>query len=181
MANFCFYQIKAIGPKKAVLLFSNILPILDYLDVDSEGGTDEKYTMELSGNCKWSVNFNCKELSFFKVNLDDFDEDSLRDGQGNVNWIYATMRQKSEVLGLELQIRYWSDESDFDQFDHYINGKCVKQRKIAFWHEDDSENEFDWETLEYVGYEGVYDQNVKGEENDAEFLRRLLGPFSFFK
>lgn len=43
-----------------------------------------------------------------------------------------TMRQKSELLGLELQVQEWSGESGFNNFSHYDRGECVYEEEDVF-------------------------------------------------
>ena len=168
MANYCDYEIRAKGAKKSAKLLFNMIPTMDDIYIENEGGSDDDYSIIICGNCKWSLNYNCDEQDELEFNLNEISEDDIEGGLGTDYW-YLTMRQKSEILGLEIQAHYWSSESEFDQFDHYINGECVKKRKIAY----DEDNEFDWETLEFIGHEGEYDEEVDGEEQDDDFMAML--------
>lgn len=73
-------------------------------------------------------------------------------------------------MDCEILVHYWSEESGFDQFDHYDRGTVVKQRKIAYGGDPAS---FDWDKTEFIGHEGEYDENVDGEVLDAQFINLL--------
>lgn len=69
-------------------------------------------------------------------------------------------------------VHYWSEESEFNQFDHYKNGEILKKRKIRY--DYDEYTEFDWDTLEFVGHEGEYDESVDGEQQNEDLMAKLL-------
>ena len=201
MANFCDYHIVVKGCKKATLFLYNTIPALDYKEIVKESGTDEKYALEFNGNCKWSVNFDCKEKPGLKIDYNAYTKEQLYSGELSSLYWDVTLRQKSELLNVEIMVHYWSEESNFDKFDHYKDGKCIKRRKIFFYPpelddanvddmSDDEEaeywdnlsdgNEFDWKTLEFVGHEGEYNEAVTGEEDDIKAMNRLFGIFGLF-
>lgn len=169
MANFCDYEVRVNGTKQAAYLVMKTMPVLDYLDVEKETGTEEKYEIRLVGNCKWSVNFETDD-SYNEGHIDFLglpEEvlDSVSEEYQNFS-----LRAKSQVFGCEILVHYWSEESGFDQFDHYKNGECIKKRKI--WY--DETNKFDWKSTEFVGHEGEYDESVDGEEADADFMSKIM-------
>ena len=144
MANYCNYEIHVKGTKKAALLLANMLPVMDGISIEDEYGSNAKYTVIVCGNCKWSLDHGCEEKSDVNINLKKITLADIEDGFGDEYW-GLTLRQKSELLGVEIQARSWSDESEFDQFEHYIKGNCVKQISIDYT----DDNEFDWDKLEY--------------------------------
>ena len=146
MANYCDYEIHVRGSKKAALFLYTMMPALDYKEITHEEGTDEEYIVWMTGNCKWSLDRYCEEKQNVVIDLDSFSEDDVRDEEVGLNYWYLTMRQKSEVLGVEILAHSWSDESEFDQFDHYLNGKLLSSEADeynAYPAYEDVEDEFE--------------------------------------
>ena len=168
MANYCYYHIKAYGGKKAVRMLYNMMPALDEKYIVSEQESGGTHCIEFKGDCKWSINFGCEEQPDINLDINALSEKEIADEQFGADYCHLTMRRKSELLGIEIQAHYWSDESGFDQFDHYRSGECIARRKIAY----DNTN-FNWDTLEFDGHEGEYDESVDGEERDVDFMNRL--------
>lgn len=172
MANYCDYEIHARGPKKAALLLFTMMPCCDSKEITHEEGTDNKYIVHMIGNCKWSLDHYCKEDPNVKIDFDSFSEEQVRDEEFGLNWWYLTMRQKSELLGLEILAHSWSDESEFDQMEEYNNGRLVScdyaplapdwcefedqfesyQEFCEAFHVDPNQNPPLWDTNEYPEY-----------------------------
>lgn len=169
MANYCNYEVRVIGSKKAGLMVYESMPCMDFKDYDSEEMVGDSCLICFSGNCKWSVNFGVND-HMPKVNLESMSELDIEE-KGVDYWEYS-LRAKSEAFQCEIMVHYWSDESGFDQFDHYKNGEIVKQRKIAYNYEE--ANVFDWDKTEFFGYEGEYDESVDGEEQNEKFMATLM-------
>ena len=125
MANYCNYEIHIRGNKKSVLFFSTTLPVLDNKQIIYEKGTDKDYIVWITGNWKWSLDHFCEEKKNVIINLNKLNEDCLRDESIGFDYWYLTMRQKSELFNLEILAHSWSDESEYDQFDHYKFGKLI--------------------------------------------------------
>lgn len=170
MANYCDYEIRVKGNKKACLMVYESMPYMDFKDLDWERKEGNSYLISFTGNCKWSVNYGVKD-GLKRINIDSLSESEI-ENSGTDYWEYS-LRAKSEAFQCEIMVHYWSTESEFDQFDHYKNGEVLKQRKIAFNY--DEQTEFDWERLEFVGHEGEYDESIDGEQQDANFMSMLLG------
>jgi len=170
MANICNYEVHVKGSKSAALMVYHSMPCMEEKDIIYESGSDNAYEIHFTGDCKWSVNYGVSD-SWNKgvMNLSKYDEDEIIDLSDDY-W-EVSLRAKSEAFNCEILVHYWSSESEFDQFDHYKNGKCLKQRKIAYSYDED--NEFDWKTTEFVGHEGEYDNSVDGEESDAAMMNML--------
>ena len=168
MANYCEYEVLVRGSKNAAKMVYESMPVMDYKEIDKEYQRGGRYTIRFSGNCKWSVNYGVSD-DIGEVDVDSMTEEEIEEN-GDKYWEYS-LGSKSKALACEIQVHYWSEESEFDQFDHYVNGKCVKQRKIAY---DDS-NKFDWRKTEFVGHEGEYDESVDGEESDRDLMSFLNG------
>ena len=171
MANFCDYEIRVKGSKKSTQMVLYSMPALDFKDLDDEERIGDDYLLSFSGNCKWSVNFRVID-HLEPVDLESMSESEIQE-EAEQYWDYS-LRAKSEAFHCEIMAHYWSEESGFDQFDHYKYGKILKRRKIAYNYEE--QNEFDWDTLEFVGHEGEYDESVDGEESDAALMSMFLGP-----
>ena len=164
MANFCDFEFRVIGKKKAVKAFYESTPYLDWKDVEYEKGTDSNYEMHFKGNCKWSINFDVEDdCDGVTVDLSE---------ETGVEYVGYSVRAKSEMFKCEVKVHYWSMESEFDQFDHYKNGECLKKRKIAFDNYGE-EDIFDWDTLEFIGHEGEYDESVDGEQSDLDLMNMM--------
>jgi len=140
MANICMYEIRVIGTKEAADAVYDEMSCMDYKEIDYETTESGKAELHFSGNCKWSVNWD--------ISLQDM----------------------SEEYDCEIMVHYWSAESEFDQFDHYVSGEIIKQRKIAYR----VSNDFDWDSTEFIGHEGEYDESVDGEASDRDMMSRLL-------
>lgn len=146
MANYCEYEIHVKGNKKAALYLYTMMPALDYKEITHEQGNDDEYIVWITGNCKWSLDSYCEEKPNVSIDLDSLSEDEIRDEEVGLDYCYLTMRQKSEVLGVEILAHSWSDESEFDQFDHYVNGELISSESDAYnsypaW--EDVEEEFE--------------------------------------
>lgn len=134
MANICKYLIRAKGTKKAALMaFASTPKAGDFDYIIGELGTDEEYVVWYQGECKWSIDAYSEERSGLSIDLSELDEEDLRDGEGYDFWD-LTMRQRSEVLGLDLFVHSWSQESGFDRYDRWVNGNmdCDTNRSIDF-------------------------------------------------
>ena len=171
MANICEYEVHVKGTKKAALMVLNSMPAMDYLDVKTEYSESNNYVICFTGNCKWSVNYGVTDNADNSVSLTNMTENEIQQNANNY-WNYS-LRAKSEMFQCEILVHYWSEESGFDQFDHYKNGKCIKQRKIAYNY--DKPNKFDWNKTEFIGHEGEFDESVDGEEQDNNVMNMLLG------
>lgn len=196
MANYCDYEIHAKGNKKAALYLYTMMPALDYKEITHEQGNDEEYIVWITGNCKWSLDHYCEEKPNVSIDLDSLDEDDIRGEEIGLDYWYLTMRQKSEVLGVEILANSWSSESDFDQFDHYVNGKLISSESenyYAYPAWEDVEEEFEsykdyceafdidpnkvppvWDKSEFESYEefckecGIDPQKVSEDAWDEE-------------
>ena len=171
MANICEYEVHVKGTKKAALMVTDSMPVMDYLDIETEYSEGSNYVICFKGNCKWSVNYGVTDDADNHICLENLSENDIQQKANNY-WNYS-LRAKSEMFQCEILVHYWSEESGFDQFDHYKNGKCIKQRKIAYNYEDP--NKFDWNKTEFIGHEGEYDESVSGEEQDNNLMNMLLG------
>ncbi len=168
MANYCDYEIRVKGSKKAGLMVYESMPCMSNkdLDWDKKDGTD--YLTAFSGDCKWSVNYGVIDDTPI-INIDAMSESEIKK-VGEKFTVYS-LKAKSKALQCEIMAHYWSEEGGFDQFDHYKNGKLLKQRKVACI--EDEQAEFDWDSLEYVGHEGEYNESVDGEEQSIRFITNI--------
>lgn len=142
MANYCNYEIHVKGTKKAALFMYAMMPVYDYKQITHEEGTEEEYIVWMEGNCKWQLDAYCEEKVDVKIDAEAFTEEYVRNEENGLDYWYLTMRQKSEVLGLEVLAHSWSDESEFDQFDRYVNGKLISSESEAY------KSYPDWEDVE---------------------------------
>lgn len=166
MANFCDFEIHVSGTKMAADLVLHSMPYTVEPDILYEGGTDEDYHLSFRGQCKWSVNYDVDDKWKGNVDVSKYDARIVKDA--NLKYEKYSLRAKSEGFHCTIAVHYWSEESGFDQFDYFENGKVIKRRKIAYSYAEP--NVFDWSTSEFVGHDNVYDENVRGEENDLAVM-----------
>ena len=175
MANFCDFEFIVKGNEKAAMAVYESTPSLDYCDIDEEIGSDDNFELRFSGNCKWSVNFGVDDdWDGEKIDFSSMSESDV--SRVASEFSDKSIRVKSAAFGCEILVHYWSEESEFDQFDQYINGELVKQRKIAynylnyeFVDEDNNDNE-------YPGYDPtdqVYDVCHIQEQNRNEHIETI--------
>lgn len=172
MANCCKYEIRVRGSKKACLMVYESMPSMDNKDLDWERKDGNSHLLSFTGDTKWSVNYDVKD-ALGRLDVDAMSESEI-ERKGVDFWGYS-LRAKSEAFQCEIMVHYWSGESGFDQFDHYKDGKILKQRKIEYNY--DEPNKFDWDKLEFVGHEGEYDESVDGEANDVAFMSKMMNFF----
>lgn len=170
MANYCNYEIRVKGSRNAGLMVYESMPSMDFKDYEWKTGSGKATTICFTGDCKWSVNYGVND-TLNRVDVDSMSESEIED-KGTDYWEYS-LRAKSEAFQCEIMVHYWSEESGFDQFDHYKNGKVIKKRKIGYNYEE--ENVFDWDKTEFVGHEGEYDASVDGEQQNENFMSMLMG------
>lgn len=129
MANSCGYEIHVKGTKKSALFLAAMLPTYDSKDITHEEGTDEEYIVWVEGNCKWALDYACSEKSDVKIDLDALTLDDVQNDELGVKYWYLTMRQKSEVLNVEILAHSWSKESEFECYEHYKEGCLLDSKK----------------------------------------------------
>ena len=95
MANFCDYEVRVKGSKKAGLMVYNSMPCLEYKDFEWEKGSGNSTIICFTGNCKWSVNFGVTD-NLRKVNVDSMSESEI-ESKGTDYWEYS-LRAKSEAF-----------------------------------------------------------------------------------
>lgn len=174
MANYCFYEVRVKGSKQSVQLVYNSMPVFEHIEITDHKSAAGKYEMTFEGNCKWSVNWQTDDSwNQGKKDFPPMNKDEMMSVAEE--YIYVSLRAKSEIFDCDILVHYWSPESEFDQFDHYKKGKCIKKRKI--WY--DPKNQFDWSAEEFKGHAGEYDESVNGEANDVDFMSMLGKAFDF--
>ena len=168
MANICYYEIRVKGSKKSAEIFFRMMPAYNDRYIEYENGTDDDYTIMICGDCKWSLDSYCRDDGNLSFNLDDIDEKDIENVNIERDDYYLTIGRKSQILHLEIQAYSWSSDSDFAQFEHYVNGKLIKQS----WRTK-TKPEFDWGTLEFVPvWKNVVISDGVTEIRKKEFYRR---------
>ena len=125
MANYCYYLIRAKGTKKAALMaYASTPKSGDDNCIVAEFGTEDKYVVWYYGECKWDLDAYCKEKHSVEMDLTNLSEEDLRAGEGYDYWD-LTMRQRSEVLGVDLFAHSWSEESNLDYYEHWKAGTQI--------------------------------------------------------
>lgn len=76
MANYCNYEVRVRGSKKACLMVYESMPFMDSKDMEWERKEGNLYYSCFTGNCKWSVNFGVND-ALKKVNVDSMSESEI--------------------------------------------------------------------------------------------------------
>lgn len=118
----CNYEIHLKGKKQSVLMFYATMRSKFAQAILHEHGTDEDYIMWFIGTCDSDENLYGYEIK--NITIDPFcvTEDDIRSGKKIPEFFNLSIRKKSELLGLELLVRSWSKDDDYDQIEHYKNG-----------------------------------------------------------
>lgn len=132
MANICLYKILVKGRKKACYKLIDMMPLYSSEKyIVREEGTDEKYELVFTGDCKWSVDsYTSRDLELEIYN--DERLDAINDGDG---W-GIPLQQKSFVLDCEIFCNSKDiDDSSWSVFVHFNKGKeihdeCPKELHI---------------------------------------------------
>ena len=132
MANRCDYEIHVKGNKKAALFFVAMMPVCDSKEITHEEGTDDEYVVWLKGNCNWSLDYRCTEKPDANIDLNILAEDDVRGEEVGLPYWYLTMRQKSELLNIEILAHSWSQESEYENYEHYKNGLLLDSKREAY-------------------------------------------------
>ena len=164
MANYCDYEIHARGSKKACYVLFGAQPCCDEKIIDFEEGTDDDFIIHYTGACKWSLDAYCSE-TIEPDKIPDWENATLekcQDEDDPFDFWYYTMQLKSEILGLEIVARSWSDESEFDQVEHFKNGETINFETLwdgngDFFEEYDEESEDDDDEYYPMAGETEYD------------------------
>ena len=142
MANFCEYEIHVKGSKKAALMVYAATPSYEEKEITYQEMIGDDYVVHFTGDCKWSLDAYC-EPAKQGIDLELIDEDDFDEDCGEEYW-YISLKEKSELLHCEIQAHSWSEESGFDGFEHYKDGKEIKKEYIDF-------NEIDSDDIESLG------------------------------
>ena len=126
MANICNYVIRAKGTKKAALMMFAATPKAGDFDyITGESGSENDYIVWYEGECKWSLDAYSSEMNVSSIDLDEYSVSQLRSGECNYSLWSMTMRQKTELLGLDVYIHTWSEDSEFNEYIHLNCGVVI--------------------------------------------------------
>ncbi len=160
MANDCNFDIYFRGKRGNVMLLCDSVATYNGTELLYAAGTDELYEAHIQGTCAWTVNFCVTDEWYGAEVAQDLNKLSAIELRKLAQQCTGySLRAKSRVLQCDVMVHYWSEESGFDHFEYYCKGNCIKKRKIAY----DSSNLFDWETMEFIGHEGEYDESEHSE------------------
>lgn len=161
MANDCNFDIYFRGKRGNVMLLCDSVATYNGTELLYAAGTDELYEAHIQGTCAWTVNFCVTDEWYGAEVAQDLNKLSAIELRKLAQQCTGySLRAKSRVLQCDVMVRYWSEESGFDRFEYFTNGRSIKRRLIEYA----PENEFDWNTMEYVNHEGEYDDSVKSYE-----------------
>lgn len=141
MPNHCKYEIHVRGKRKAALMLCATTPFSTYKNIVKEYGDDDCYIVHFVGDCNVPLDDNCRAVSNVTINTTMMTEDSIRDGFVGKPYWHLPLRQKSELLGLELLIRMRSQDLGFDHLERYRNGYFISIEGMEY----NDENKFEFE------------------------------------
>ena len=131
MANCCGYEMKVIGPKMNCKKLLDILQNKSDREFDRvyeaylsrEYGNDDRYIMEISGDCAWSVMLSMIDSSYRK-----------RPGR-------TSLAAESKRLKLDIEVYSAEPEVGFAEHYRYQNGTALNHECVdyeEFWWDHDS-------------------------------------------
>ena len=161
MANDCYFDIYFRGKRGNVMLLCDSVATYHGTELLYAAGTDELYEAHIQGVCAWTVNYNVAYDWFGAEVAQDLNKLSARELRKlDEQCTKYSLREKSRVLQCDVMVRHWSEESGFDHFEYFTNGRSIKRRLIKYT----PDNKFDWNIMEYVNHEGEYDNSISGNE-----------------
>lgn len=140
MANFCQFEFEVRGKKNACYAFLGSTSAEDYSIVREEG-TDDSYTIQYSGSCRFEPDAYCKEWEGdTPVQIPDEAKDAFEKAH---EYTPYTMKSRSKMFGvealcnycdmdaLEEGLEYCEEEFDpsegiADWYTHFINGEIIR-------------------------------------------------------
>ncbi len=101
MADICDYKIIVKGKKNACYAFYGATPAYNVKEIIKESGTEDKYTLQFSGDCKWMIDSYCEPWSGpFPVEIpEDFNEAM---NKGEFEYCDILMQDRSKVFNVEV-------------------------------------------------------------------------------
>ncbi len=129
MANVCEFHMIVKGKKNACYAFYEGQNNYEKW-IEEEDGTDEEYTMQFFGTCKWSVDQYCGDYSGeCPVELPDDLDEAIEFVQEMEVWDY-NVESRSRMFSVEVMCNSRDAEGDPEHayYQHYKNGKPVKSR-----------------------------------------------------
>lgn len=161
MANDCYFDIYFRGKRGNVMLLCDSVATYHGTELLYAAGTDELYEAHIQGVCAWTVNYNVAYDWFGAEVAQDLNKLSASELRKLAEQCTKySLREKSRVLQCDVMVRHWSEESGFDHFEYFTNGRSIKRRLIKYT----PDNKFDWNIMEYVNHEGEYDNSISGNE-----------------
>lgn len=158
MANDCYFDIYFRGKRGNVMLLCDSVATYHGTELLYAAGTDDLYEAHIQGVCAWTVNYYVTQEWYGAEVAQDLNKLSASELRKLAEQCTKySLRAKSRVLQCDIMVRHWSEDSGYDHFEYFTNGRSIKRRLIEYA----PENEFDWNTMEYVNHEGVYDDSVK--------------------
>lgn len=137
MANCCYYEIHAKGPKRNVLALGCMFA--DYngdKKVMLAKGDEDSFELWFKGDCKGELDAYCKEdpdIIYEPFEDDDIDDDDLEScfyEFFDEECCRIPMRQKSEILKVEIIALSVDEGEGFINIDHYNKGKKIASVNI---------------------------------------------------
>lgn len=180
MANYCDYKVIVKGKKNACYAFFGSMSCVEEKWIVEEGGTDEAYTIQFEGNCKWAVDAYCTPWDGeFPVILPEDADEAM--AVAEEKYWYNTVKERSKMFEVEV----WCNSADvedydpnmgpFEIFEHYINGESVGGECPDELHIDgrDQDDEDVWvNDLSETG--DIFEELVE----ELEFVKEVFGRYS---
>ena len=123
---YCYFNIHVRGEKQAVLAFYSMTKRSKYLTIEKEFEDADNYVMYFSGYIYDPKDLYGSEYrKTTSIDAHELTEEQIRNGECMVKHMGLSLRQKSELLGLDVQVHSWSKVQDFSQLEYYKRGFFV--------------------------------------------------------
>lgn len=132
MANVCKYIARVKGDRKACYAVYSGFSAFDEKEIVNTSESESGYLIEFKGDCKWELDAYCNKVwdGSFPADLSGYSEDDLAGGYCTDFWYYGT-QQLSKITDTEIEAISWSEESGFQEYVRYKNGKLVTRSKFG--------------------------------------------------
>lgn len=140
---YCYFDIHAKGSRQAALALYSMTKRSKHLTIDKEFGDDDNYVIHFSGYIYDQHDlFGTEYRKTTSIDVFELSEEQIRNGECMVKHMGLSLRQKSELLGLDIQVHYWSKTHDYSYFECYKHGFFINV--IADTYEKGNDYEFDF-------------------------------------
>ena len=143
MANICEYRLRFKGKQEDCYLFLCSMPVYNFLDQIKEVGTEDDFTLEAIGDCKWSLYSYVKKIP---ANYNHTEvRKSIKSAEDCCDLWYIPLKDKTKIFNVEVQVSWAEidnptvnkDGSIRYSYEHWHNGEKItpikNERKEKFF------------------------------------------------